>query len=134
MLVMGFNPKNKREIWMASLVRVYTVKHPAGRPRPEGLDCFTTSRRSEVDRGEKVVHLSLCLSLSLVLSSTRFSKTTDFRASRPREFELPTSSSSSSSSSSSGAFVVFFVSHLYTRAHTSFNAMISREDGAYFII
>lgn len=75
-----------------------------------------------------MVHLSLPLSRSLF----NCFKTTDFRASRPTRVELLTTSSSSSSSS--GAFVVFFVSHLYTHARTSFNAMISREDGAYFII
>lgn len=79
--------------------------------------------------------LSSSLSRSLSFSLQHRFKTTDFRASRPTRVELPTTTSSSSSSSS-GAFVVFLVSHLYTRAHagTSFNAMISREDGAYFII
>lgn len=101
-------------VFSSCLYCLYTVKHPAGRPRPEGLDCFTTSRRSEVDRGEKwCISHSLFPSLSRSLFNTVL-KLPILERAGPREFELPTSSSSSSSS---GAFVVFFVSHLYTRAH-----------------
>lgn len=111
---------------MASLVRVYTVKHPAGRPRPEGLDCFTTSRRSEVDRGEKWC-ISLSFPLSLSFSLQHCFKTTDFRASRPRELNYYLLLVAVEPSSC-------FLCLIFTHAHTSFNAMISREDGAYFII
>lgn len=113
---------------MASLVRVYclyTVKHPAGRPRA-CLDCFTTSRRSEVDRGEKWC-ISLFPSLSFSLQHV-FLKLPILERAGPRELNYLLVVVVVAVEPSS-----CFLCLIFTHAHTSFNAMISREDGAYLL-
>lgn len=106
---------------MASLVRGYTVycKAPGWTPEAEGLLrlFYNLTYVVEVGRGEKWLHIITSLSLSLSLS---FSLQHVFlklpileRAGHASLNYLLTTTSSSSS----GAFVVFFVSHLYTRAH-----------------